>query len=180
MQSPSESRWQDLQQLRVPDRQQLDRIEAYLDLVLLALVAIAKLNSETLLQAAEELNLTAIVGEHLSRWRSGMANKSLDVEEARSLVLIICHIAERERELIRRAVSLLEQIEAEHREPESVTLLKDYLNKFINLYRSQTEERSPVTFDLSKLAWKLLTDLLFYSGSNGHRLLWLATLDAAS
>ncbi len=32
---------------------------------------------------------------------------------------------------------------------------------------------------LSRLALKLLVDLLFYSSANGHRRLWLALLDYA-
>ncbi len=32
---------------------------------------------------------------------------------------------------------------------------------------------------LTQLALKLLIDLLFYSGPNGHRRLWLALLDRA-
>lgn len=179
MQPGSESRWQDLQQLPQPDRKQLERIEIYLDLVIIALIAIAKLDSEALLQAAGDLNLTAL-GDRPLRWQQSGTNKPLNVDEARSLVLIICHQANRHQELIRRAVTLLEQIAAENREAKQVTLLKDYLDRFIVLYQSKTEPRSPDTSDLTELAWKLLADLLFYSSDNGHRLLWLAVLNAAS
>lgn len=178
MQPGSESRWQDLQQLPQPDRKQLDRIEIYLDLVLIALMAIAELDSEALLQVAEELDQRSTVGDRPLGWQPTGANKALEEDEARSLVLIICYLAKQHQELIRRAVSLLE-IKGEQREAERVTLLKDYLNKFIILYRARIKERSPVTVDLSQLAWKLLTDLLFYSSDIGHRLLWLAALNAA-
>lgn len=178
MQPGFKSRWQDLQQLPQPDKKQLDRIEIYLDLVLIALMAIAELDSEALLQAAEDLNLTVTVGDRPIRWQQSGANKALEEDEARSLVLMICYLAKQHQELIRRAVSLLE-IKGEQQEAERVTLLKDYLNKFIVLYRAKFTERSPVTIDLSQLAWKLLTDLLFYSSDIGHRLLWLAALNAA-
>jgi hypothetical protein len=41
----------------------------------------------------------------------------------------------------------------------------------------QGENVSPE--QLTQLALKLLIDLLFYSGPNGHRRLWLALLDRA-
>lgn len=181
--------WQDLQQLKSPSPGQLENIKSHLDLVLLALEAIASITSEAILQAAKELNLESIVGDRISLWRLRQSNphrkssggrKKLDVEEARSLVLIICHLAKQHQELIRRAVSLLEQVTAQNKQPHHTALLGDYLDRFINYYQERIEVQAPTsTESLSQLALKLLIDLLFYSGNRGHRLLWLAVFDSA-
>ncbi|MGL6341541.1 MAG: DUF3038 domain-containing protein [Waterburya sp.] len=165
-------KWQDFNHLQSPDASQLENIKSHLDLVLLALEAIADLSSEAILQAAKDLNLKS--------FPSSGDRKKLDIEEARSLVLIICYLANQHQELLRRAVSLLEQVTIQNQAPHEVALLGNYLDKFINYYQARISNTSDIssTF-LTQLAWKLLIDLLFYSGNNGHRLLWLAIFDAA-
>jgi hypothetical protein len=112
--------------------------------------------------------------------KSQGGRKKLDVEEARSLVLIICHLAKQHQELIRRAVALLEQLSEQNREPHQASLLGDYLDAFSNTYQERMDEGENVSTDsLTHLALKLLIDLLFYSSPNGHRRLWLALLDRA-
>jgi hypothetical protein len=174
---------QDLQQL--PDAEQLDNIKSHLDLVLLALEAIASISSEAILQAAQELSLESVVGDRVALWRLRASNphrkssggrKKLDVEEARSLVLIICYLANKHQELIRRAVSLLEQVSEQNKSPHETALLGDYLDRFINFYQERIETKIS-SESLSNLAFKLLIDLLFYSGDRGHRLLWLAIFE---
>jgi hypothetical protein len=123
----------------------------------------------------------------VSLWRLRQSNplrksqggrKKLDVEEARSLVLIICHLAKQHQALIRRAVALLEQLTEQNREPHTVALLGDYLDIFINTYSDRMEDAEDLTSEiLTQLAFKLLIDLLFYSSPDGHRRLWLALLD---
>jgi Protein of unknown function (DUF3038) len=172
-----------------PDPSQLDNIKAQLDLVLLALEAIANIGSEAILQAATELNLADVVADRVALWRlrqssplrKGQGRKRLDVEEARSLVLIICHLAKQQQELIRRAVALLEQLTEQNREPHQVALLGDYLDRFSNAYQERMEEgeNTPQT-QLTQLALRLLIDLLFYSSPSGARRLWLALMDRAA
>jgi Protein of unknown function (DUF3038) len=172
-----------------PDPSQLDNIKAQLDLVLLALEAIANIGSEAILQAATELNLADVVADRVALWRlrqssplrKGQGRKRLDVEEARSLVLIICHLAKQQQELIRRAVALLEQLTEQNREPHQVALLGDYLDRFSNAYQERMEEgeNTPQT-QLTQLALRLLIDLLFYSSPSGARRLWLALIDRAA
>lgn len=172
-----------------PDPTQLDNIKTQLDLVLLALEALAGIGSEAMLQAAIELNLESTVGDRVTLWRLRQSNpqrkgtggrKRLDVEEARSLVLICCYLAKQYQELIRRAVILLEQLTESNRPPHQAALLGDYLDAFTNYYqeRMSTPLASPNT--LADLALKLLLDLLFYSSSNGPRRLWLALLERAN
>ena len=188
-QTPSVTRWEELHRLRLPTINQLDNIKTHLDIILLALESITDISSEAMLAAAKELNLESVIADRVALWRLRQSNplrkssggrKKLDVEEARSLVLIICYLAKQNQELLRRAVSLLEQVSQQHKEPYQTALLGDYLDKFINTYQERMEiEEKITTKKLSDLALKLLIDLLFYSGNNGHRLLWLAILDRA-
>ncbi|EKQ68591.1 Protein of unknown function (DUF3038) [Leptolyngbyaceae cyanobacterium JSC-12] len=170
-----------------PDPSQLDNIKAQLDLVLLALEALAGIGSEAMLKAAADLDLESMVADRVALWRLRQASplrkgqggrKKLDVEEARALVLICCHLAKDHQELIRRAVALLEQVTEQHREPHQVSLLGDYLDRFHNTYQERMEDGDAISPDtLTNLAFKLLIDILFYSAPNGPRRLWLALLD---
>jgi hypothetical protein len=164
----------------------LENIKTHLDLILLALESLSGIGPEAMIQGAKTLNLETVIGDRISLWRLRQSNpwrkspggrKKLDVEEARSLVLIICYLAKQHQELIRRAVNLLENMTEQNKQPYQTALLGDYLDNFCNSYqqRMKTEELS--TQMLSQLAFKLLIDLLFYSDTNGHRRLWLALLD---
>lgn len=184
---PSSPKWAELAQ--IPEPAQLDNIKAQLDLVLMALEALAGIGSDAMLRVATELNLDSVIGDRVSLWRLRQSSplrkgqggrKKLDVEEARSLVLMICHLAKQHQALIRRAVALLEQMTEQNREPHTVALLGDYLDAFSNTYAERMDDAdaiSPKT--LTQLALKLLIDLLFYSSPGGHRRLWLALLDRA-
>jgi hypothetical protein len=59
----STPQWDDLPLPQQPNEVQLDNIKAQLDLVLLALEALANIGSEAILQAAAELNLESIVAD---------------------------------------------------------------------------------------------------------------------
>ncbi|NJO19889.1 MAG: DUF3038 domain-containing protein [Spirulinaceae cyanobacterium RM2_2_10] len=180
---------QDLTLVKAPDAGQLDNIKAHLDLVLLAIEALTGLGSEAMLAAAATLKVEGAVGDRVALWRLRQSNphrkssggrKKLDVEEARALVLIVCHLAQKHQELIRRAVTLLEEMTGQGREPHQAALLGDYLDTFSNTYQERMEASATVTSEMLKqLAFKLLIDLLFYSAANGHRRFWLALLDRA-
>ncbi|NEO68436.1 DUF3038 domain-containing protein [Moorena sp. SIO3H5] len=182
--------WEDLPLSQAADSIDLDNIKTQLDLVLLSLEALAGIGSEEMLQAAAELNLDSMITDRVALWRLRQSNplrkssggrKKLDVEEARSLVLIICHLAKNHQELIRRAVALLEQMTQQNSEPHRAALLGDYLDNFNNTYRERmTQEEKVSTDSLKQLALKLLINLLFYSGSKGHQRLWLALLGKVS
>ena len=185
--SSKESKDQDLTIVSGLNAQQLDNIKAHLDLILVALETLAKIGSESILQAAQALDLEKVIVDRVGLWRLRQANplrksssgrKKLDIEEARSLVLIICYLAKEYHDLIRRAVTLLEQVTEQEKEPSKIALLGDYLDTFSNLYENRMETTDLLTHEqLSHLALKLLIDLLFYSTNNGHRRLWLALLD---
>ncbi len=181
--------WEELNLPQAPDPVQLDNIKAQLDLVLLALEALAGIGSDAMLQAATELNLESRVPDRVALWRLRQSNpmrksqggrKKLDVEEARSLVLITCYLAKQHQELIRRAVALLEQMAESNREPHQAALLGDYLDAFNNIYQERMEEDNISTDAIAHLGLKLLIDLLFYSSPGGHRRLWLALIDRSA
>jgi hypothetical protein len=186
MPSPT-PQWEDLPLGHEPEPVELDNIKTQLDLVLLALEALAKITSEAILQAAKDLNLESIVADRVALWRLRQSNpnrkssggrKKLDVEEARALVLISCHLAKQHQELIRQAVALLEQQAEKNREPHQAALLGDYLDAFSNTYQERMEDGEKVSTDaLSNLALKLLIELLFYGAPHGHRRLWLALIN---
>lgn len=184
---PTSTAVETLPLLTQPDPSQLDNIKAQLDLVLLALEALAGIGSEAILQAASDLKLEALVADRVALWRLRQSSplrkgqggrKKLDVEEARALVLISCHLAKQQAEKIRRAVALLEQMAEQQREPHQTALLGDYLDRFNNTYQERMDEGEnvPPTV-LTNLALKLLIDLLFYSVPHGSRRLWLALMD---
>lgn len=184
--SSSQPSWADLELVDAPEPSQLDNIKAQLDLVLLALEALANIGSEEVLQAAADLNLSEVVADRVSLWRlrqssplrRGQGRKRLDVEEARSLVFIICRLANQHQELIRRAVALLEQLTEQNQPPHHAALLGDYIDTFSNAYQERMEDGENTLPDqLTHLALKLLIDLLFYSAPNGSRRLWMALLD---
>ncbi|AKG22217.1 DUF3038 domain-containing protein [Calothrix sp. 336/3] len=184
------SQWEDLSQLPAPNSAHWDNIKTQLDLVLLALETLTGIGSDAMLSAATDLNLESKVPDRVALWRLRQSNplrkgqggrKKLDVEEARSLVLIICYLAKQHQEFIRRAVSSLEQAAEANREPHQVALLGDYIDAFCNTYEERMEEDETISTDqLTHLALKLLIDLLFYSSSGGHRRLWLALMDRSS
>jgi hypothetical protein len=169
-----------------PAEDQLDNIKAHLDLVLLALEALSNIGSEAMLQAAEELQLGDVVADRVALWRlrqssplrKGHGRKKLDVEEARALVLVCCHLAQRYHGDVRTAVTRLEQLTSQNRRPHEAAILGDYLDRFCNLYQERMAEDHQLNADrLTQVACKLLIDLLFYGTANGVRRLWVTLID---
>lgn len=184
------SQWEELSQFPTPNTVEWDNIKTQLDLVLLALETFTGLGSDAMLSAAINLHLESKVPDRVALWRLRQSNpirkgqggrKKLDVDEARSLVLITCYLAKQHQELIRRAVGLLEKIAAKNQEPHQNALIGDYIDAFCNTYQERMEDDEKISTEmLTNLAIKLLVDLLFYSASNGHRRLWLTLLDRST
>lgn len=169
-----------------PEPAQLDSIKAQLDLVLLALESLTGIGSEAFLDTADKLDLTHVVADRVSLWRlrqssplrKGKGRKRLDVDEARSLVLITCHLASQYQELLRRAIALLEQLTADGQPPHRMALLGDYLDTFSNTYEERMDTTPDISADqLTALALKLLIDLFFYSAPNGASRFWATLLE---
>ena len=171
-----------------PDAAQLDNIKTQLDLVLLALESLIGIGSEAMLEAAAELGLQNVVSDRVALWRLRQSNpmrrgtggrKKLDIEEARSLVMISAHLARKHQDGIRRAVCLLESLTEAEQPPHTAAQLGNYLDQFTNLYQDRMADDHRTPDALSDLALKLLIDLLFYGSPQGPRRLWMALLDRA-
>jgi hypothetical protein len=169
-----------------PRGTQLDNIKVQLDLLLLVLESLAGIGSEEMLKAAAALGLSEVVADRVSLWRlrqasplrKGQGRKRLDVEEARSLVLIICYLARDQQELIRRAVDLLERLTEQGQPPHRAALLGDYLDHFSNAYQERMTDGETIEIEsLTHLALRLLIDVLFYSAPKGARRLWMMLLE---
>jgi hypothetical protein len=178
--------WQDLPPAP-NDADQLDSIKAHLDLVLLALEAVARIGSEAMLEVAIALNLETVLSDRVTLWRLRQASplrkgqggrKKLDVDEARALVLVSCHLAKTHQAKLRETVARLEEVTDQNKPPHAAGLVGDYLDSFCNLYQERMQEQAHLPMDgLTQLALRLLIDLLFYSGSGGMRRLWMSLLD---
>ena len=170
-----------------PDTEQLENIKTHLDLLLIALESLTEIGSEEIIKAAKQLDLESVIADRVSLWRLRQSNpqrkssggrKKLDVEEARSLVSIVCYLARDSHQLIRHACSILERTIEQDLPLHRDRILGDYLDAFTNIYQERmrvSESTDPES--LYNLAQKLLVDLLFYSNANGNRRLWLALLD---
>lgn len=166
---------------------QLSSIKAQLDLVLMAVEALTNIGSDAVLSAAKNLQLAETLSDRVGLWRlrqssplrKGKGRKKLDIEEARALVLVVCHLARAHHESIRQAVAKLEQLSAEGEPPHRAAVLGDYLDNFNNMYCDRMDDPNLDTQVLTKLSLRLLIDLLFYSAAGGERQLWLALIDRA-
>ncbi|MGI8933354.1 MAG: DUF3038 domain-containing protein, partial [Phormidesmis sp.] len=80
---------------------QLSSIKAQLDLVLMAIEALTGMGSDAVLAAAQDLQLKQTLSDRVGLWRlrqssplrKGQGRKKLDIDEARALVLVVCHLA---------------------------------------------------------------------------------------
>ena len=166
---------------------QLSSIKAQLDLILMAIEALTNLGSDAVLAAAKELALEQTLSDRVGLWRlrqssplrKGQGRKKLDIEEARALVLVVCHLAQGYHEQIRQAVARLEELSAADEPPHRAAVLGDYLDNFNNMYCDRMADPDLNTDTLTQLSLRLLIDLLFYSASGGERQLWLALIDRA-
>ncbi|CCI01656.1 DUF3038 domain-containing protein [Microcystis aeruginosa] len=169
-QSAESSTGEDLPLAISPSNEQLESINSYLNLILAALVSLANLDSDSITQAAQELALDADTSDRLAAhyWQP---QSKLSLADIRSLVLLLCHLAQKKQELIRRAVILLEQVGTQGEEPVKTTLLGNYIDNF-RLKYPEISENNLSDSSLTSLAWKLLIDLFFYSSPRSHLLLW--------
>jgi len=178
--------WEDLTLSSPPDSIQLENMNCQRWAIFWALKALTEIDEEAILCAATQLNLPSTVGEKLpnlalfanSTAKDPGETQQLDVDDLRSLVLIICYLAKQHQELIRRAVALLEQLSEEKRELRQAALLSDYIDRFSKLYSEGRKHDFSESHDtLTHLALKLLMDLLFYSTPGSHRRLWSTLLE---
>jgi hypothetical protein len=137
------------------DPVQLQAMKAHLDLVLLALEALAQISSDDVLQAAQVLGLGDVLGDRITLWRWRQSSplrrgkggrKKLDLDEARAMTLICAHLAGRYQPQIRQAVTALENFSRTKRPLYQAPLIGDYLDSFYTFYQERihsNDQESP-------------------------------------
>ena len=122
------------------------------------------------IQSKINLILLAISALEINHYRILIPKNEQELQQT---FLELVSLLQQNQELIRRACSLLEQMN-QHNEPlNSYGVVRDYLHKFRQNYEPELTERATLSPEnIEKLALKLLPDLLFYSGKSGDRLLW--------
>ncbi len=165
--------WQVLDLQPEPQSQQLGNITRQLYLSVFALEALSEDSIETWRRVVEHLNLTPILSGWLQQWNQSGLKSSLNADEARSLVLVICYLARQDQALIRRGITLVEQLTQQNRPLDEVTLLRDYLVGFSQRYQQYFQADPPEPAEqITSLALKSLIDLLFYSHPNSPQSFW--------
>lgn len=167
--------WQVLDLQPSPQSDQLENITHQLYQSVFAIDALLGESGETWDRVTEYLNLTSILSNWLRQRNPEDLPTSLSPDEARSLVLIICHLARQNQALIRRGVNLVEQLTQQNRPFHEVTLLRDYLVGFSQRYQQYhtTLNRQLSPEQMTSLALKSLINLLFYSQPNSPQPFWL-------
>ncbi len=123
-----------------------------------------------------DLNFSQLSDRLLSSSWINSLGQPLTFPELAFSIRVLVHLCQQHQELIRRAVSLVEQITKEGKDPWQVTLLKDYHQRLTAA--SSLHLPSHVTTAASNQwsnQWrsKILFDLLFYSSPYGQQRLWL-------
>ena len=161
-----------------PKPEQRGKITVQLQVLLLAIEALIGIPLETILQVGNLLKLEPNVPDRIELLQKKSEENPLSLEEMRSLVPIICYIAQQDQILIRRALGLVEQMAQQKTDFRQVTLLREYLDTFNESYQQWMTRHPQTPLDLDTLAIKLLIDLLFYSKPNSHQQLWLTLIDS--
>jgi hypothetical protein len=179
MMPASTSKLNDLSLKSKPDSSQLNQISKKLDLVMIALAALTRIDRVAIKQIAQDLQLEAIVFDWLEEWPLDRATliTQLDVEQIRSIVLIANQVAHTHQTLVRQTINDWQQIVQSDRLPLQSPSLADYIGNFITIYQTRLGRETSQSFEaLSEAALNLLIELLFYGSPNGHQRLWGAIL----
>ncbi|MGL4499322.1 MAG: DUF3038 domain-containing protein [Planktothrix sp.] len=161
-----------------PQPEQWGKITVQIQILLLAIEALIGIPLETILQVGNLLKLEPNVPDKIKLLEKKSETNPLSIEEMRSLVLIICYIAQQDQILIRRALGLVEQMAQQKTDFRQVTLLREYLDTFNESYQQWMTQHPQPPVDRDTLAIKLLIDLLFYSKPNSHQQLWLTLIES--
>lgn len=176
---------------RVPDGVCPRRARQQLDFLLLAIEALELGGSEAFLADAKELGLQDVIKNRVTLWRIRATNslrrnsqrRSLSLQEAKALVVIICHRARRLTVLVRQLLMVYDQLLEKQLSPDHHLRLSNYLERFRAHFRSRMNpKRSGVLIystdeKLNELALMLLGQLLFCTGTSGTQRLWSSLFD---
>ena len=156
------------------DSSQLNKIRMDLDLVTIAIAALTQFDRLAVVQIAQDLQLS-IDSDWLDRWTLGgvLVPTQLDVEQLRSIVSIVTHLAQAHQQPIRQNIHYWHQTLAADRLPLESPSLADYINRFISMYQTRFGQDPQQSVEmLAQAALNLLVELLFYSSHHGRQRLW--------
>lgn len=136
-------------------------LRCYLDQLLLALVALTDLDEQQWRQIISRLPTSgrAVV--------PGSAPGALDWQSLGALVLAIAQLCQQHQELLRRAVGLVEQSQAQQKNPLQTSLLGNYQQKLQQLWANYGDRHQGVEPLTETTALSLINDLFFYSTGDG-------------
>jgi signal transduction histidine kinase len=167
------------------------RTRQQIDLILLAIEALELGGSETMLKAAQELELQDIVKNRVVLWRMRCTNplrrsytrRALEIDEAKALVVIASHMSRRMTVLIRQLLLAAQQLQEKQLPVEQHFRLSEYLERFRAHFRSRMNPRRAKVAvyssndKLNELALSLLAHLLFCTGTSGMQRFWISLFD---
>lgn len=167
------------------------RTRQQIDLILLAIEALELGGSEAMLYAAKELELQDIIKNRVVLWRLRCTNpwrrsytrRSLELEEAKAMVVITSHLARRMTVLIRQLLMAYQQLSEKQLPLENHLRLSEYFERFRTHFRSRMNPRRAKVIayssdeKLNELALSLLNQLLFCTGTSGMQRFWISLFD---
>ncbi len=161
------------------DSAQLHNINLELELVTVAIVALAQVDQLEIGQIAQELQVEPLVTDWIAQWPDHQFthHQQLDLEQIRSLVLVVDRLTHQYQAVVRQSVSDWQHMTQANRLPLESPTLAEYIGNFIKIYQVRLGHEQAHSLEaLSQAALNLLLELLFYSGTNGHQRLWQALL----
>lgn len=165
-----------------PDR--LHKMNLQLELVMIAIAALAQIDRQEIGQIAREIDVRHVLAAWRKDWPHAKftIDKQLDSQQLHLLVSIVHQLAHKYQMVVRQSVTDWRQIVQVDRLPLESPSLAAYINNFISIYQARLSDESKdseVVYSpesLSQAALNLLIELLFYGGNNGHQRLWQALL----
>jgi hypothetical protein len=139
----------------------------------------------------QELGLQDVIQNRVALWRLRSSNpmrryyqrRPLTLTEAKALVMIGCSLARRLTVLMRQLLLAYHQLNEKQLSLEHHFRLSEYLERFRAHFRSRMNPRRAAVaiYDsddkLNELALKLLTQLLFCTGTYGMQRFWVSLFD---
>lgn len=144
-----------------------------------------------MLYAAKELELQDIIKNRVvlwrlrctNPWRRSYSRRSLELEEAKAMVVITSHLARRMTVLIRQLLMAYQQLSEKQLPLEHHLRLSEYFERFRTHFRSRMNPRRAKVIayssdeKLNELALSLLNQLLFCTGTSGMQRFWISLFD---
>ena len=167
------------------------RTRLQIDLLLLAIEALDLGGSEALLRTATTLELHSIIENRVALWRLRSTNplrpssqrRPMNLDEAKALVIITCHLAKRLTVIVRQLLLAHQQLVEKELSPEHHFRLGFYLERFRAHFRARMNPKRAGVMayssdeKLNELALVLLGQLLFCTGTAGPQRLWSSLFD---